>query len=77
MNLNTLPCFVAARDEINQRCHALGNTTVEGFTIDQPDRWTLRFSVACANGEKFAVDVDLLDVMTEGGLIESLTEILH
>lgn len=78
MKQQTLPCLVAVRDEINQRCRALGTyAPIEGITTEQPDKWTLRIHVACADGQRFHVDLDLLNLAIEGGFVEALTEVLH
>jgi hypothetical protein len=78
MNLTTLPCFVAVRDEINERCRSMNtHSTIQGLNIEQIDDWTLRFDVACANGERFHVDLDLIDLMIEGDLVSALTQVLH
>jgi hypothetical protein len=77
MKQQTLPCLIAVRDEINQRCRALGTSAlIEGISIEQ-DKWTARINVTCENGERFHVDLDLLDVAIEGGFVEALTEVLH
>ena len=78
MSARTLPCLAAAVDEINDRARALGTyAPIEGIKFEQPDKWTLRVNVACADGQRFHVDIDVLDVMIEGGFVEALTEVLH
>lgn len=67
MTPTTLPCLVAVHDEIDQRCRALCTyATLDGIKIEQPDKWTVRFDVTCADGQHFHVDLDLLDLMIEG-----------
>ncbi|HEY0941894.1 MAG TPA: hypothetical protein VGE08_17510 [Steroidobacter sp.] len=74
-----LPCLDAVRDEINRRCaelHSRGRLD-ETFTISQTDQWTAVIGVTCVNGERFTVELDLLELMIEGGFVEALTQVLH
>lgn len=78
MNQQTLPCLAAVRDEISERCRALNSRArIEDITTERVDDWTLRIGVACENGQRFHIDLDLLDLAIEGGFIEALTTVLQ
>jgi hypothetical protein len=57
------------REIVNAHCRAL-KTTVADIEFSQPDAWTARVHVLCADGTRFDVDSSFFDVLDEAGMLE-------
>jgi hypothetical protein len=45
------------------------NTTCVDVEFSQPDDWTARVTVVCADGSRFDVDSSFFDVLDEAGML--------